>query len=66
MPSRSWAKYLILGVKSSRRTSFLIDHMIVEKKKNILYKIVTEETQMSSMIKVEGKALFDLTAFNIL
>jgi len=43
-----------------------IDHIIVEKKKNSLYRIVTEEMQMSNMTKAEGKVILERTAFNIL
>jgi hypothetical protein len=66
MPSYSRAQSLIKGARFSSGMLLFIDHIIVEKKKNSLYRIVTEEMQMSNMTKAEGKVILERTAFNIL
>ena len=66
MPSYSRAQSLINGARFSSGMLLFIDHIVVEKKKNSLYRIVTEEIQMSSMTKTEGNVLLERTAFNIL
>ena len=40
--------------------------MIVEKEKNNLYRIATEEMQISSMTEDGGNVLFDRVSLNIL
>lgn len=66
MPSCCRAHGLMREAKFSRRTSHPAVHIIGERKKKNLYRIVAEEIPISSMSKAEGNVLSDRMALEIL